>query len=92
MLVLVGEQQRMFTHDRPEDLVALAGVQVARVGGEDFLDVFRPVEHHQMVGVGRDAQGEHIAVAASHRGQEPVPVALEQHALHHRGQPRSRRV
>ena len=82
VLVFIGEQHRVLTHDRSEDLVAFAGVQIARVGGEDFFDVFGPVEHHEVVGVGRNSKRKDVTVATGHGRKKSRAVALEQHALH----------
>jgi hypothetical protein len=88
VLGLVGQQQRMRTHDRAQDLIALARVQIVRVAREDLLDVFGAGVHHHAVGERRNPQGEDVAVAARHRGEEAGPVPLEQHALHERRQRR----
>lgn len=82
MFVFIGEQQRVLAHHGPKDLVAFAGVQVGRVGGKDLLDVYRPVEHHEVVCVGRNAEGEDVTMTASHDRKEPRAAALKQDALY----------
>src|SRR6516162_9298369 len=81
MLVLVNDEEGMLAHDRAEDLVSLTGMQVGGVCGEYLFDVFGTVEHHQVVGIRRNAQGKHVTVAAGHRWEQPVAVTLEQHTL-----------
>ena len=64
--LLVEQQHRVLAHDRPEDRVALAGVERGRRAGEHLADVLRPGQHDGLPGR-RELDREHVAVA-------PVPA------------------
>ena len=68
--LLVEDEDRVLAEDRREDLVALAGVEDARVAGEDLLDRLGVGEHHPGPLVG-DLQREHVAVAGLAGEQHP---------------------
>lgn len=77
----VGHQYRVLAHDKTKDVVAFARVQRPRVGREDLFDVFGAGIDHEVVGIWGHPQGEHVAVLAMYRWQEPFPKPQVQHAL-----------
>ena len=88
--LLVEDEDRVAAEDRGEDLVSLAGVEDARVAGEDLLDRLGVGEHHPGALVG-DLQREHVAVAVLAGEQHPPRLARPDRGLHRAGQWRARR-
>src|SRR5262245_58720207 len=91
MLIAVGEQQRMLAHDGAEDAVALTGVELVGIAGEDLLDVLGPSQHDEGTTGRRHPDREDVAVAPVQPRNEPMPVAEDQEGLDRERQPRAAR-
>src|SRR5665811_203892 len=62
VLVIVGQEHRMFAHDRSEYGVALTSMEVGRIAGENLLDVFRAAEHDDIARARVDPQRKCVAI------------------------------
>src|SRR5262245_25098139 len=89
MLIAVGEQQRMLAHDGAEDAVALTGVELVGIAGEDLLDVLGPSQHDEGTTGRCHPDREDVAVAPVQPRDEPMPVAEDQERLDRARQPRA---
>ena len=77
----------MLAHHRPEDGVALAGVEDLGVTGEDVARVLGPREQHDGPTLRQDADGGRVAVAAVRPRHELVTETQQPDALEDGGQP-----
>ena len=88
--LLVEDQDRVLAEDRAQDLVALAGVEDARIAGEDLLDERRVGHHHPGPFVG-DPDREHVAEAGPALLQHPLRLARPDRRLQRPRHSRARR-
>ena len=90
--VLVERQQRVLAERVAEHgRVRLAGVEAARVAGEELLDELRLGDVDEL-SEEREAAAEDVAVALAASAQEGVDVVRDQAGLHERRQARTGRV